>query len=189
MLQGQLKVPHCNFPASRHAPCMGPAFCKCRIAGHLQIETLDKLPDLFQLPTEQLDPSMHNIRIPYICVETTASLQRPSRRVPGEPSTNRRAQSACAAPAIMLGTKSLWPGASSRVTARWLVLKRDTATSTVTPLARSSGRSSSSQAHAKDPFPACAAACLLLCTCFWSTSLQQESAFSDDDSDDDDDVS
>ena len=58
---------------------------------------------------------------------------------PGEPSTTRRAASACAAPAIMLGTKSRCPGASSSVTAWRLVSKRAVATSTVTPRARSSG--------------------------------------------------
>ncbi len=58
---------------------------------------------------------------------------------PGEPSTTSRAASACAAPAIMLGTKSRWPGASSSVTACRAVSKRAVATSTVTPRARSSG--------------------------------------------------
>lgn len=58
----------------------------------------------------------------------------------------------CAAPPIMFGTKSLCPGASSSVTLRFGVTKRAIATSTVTPRARSSGRSSSTQAQEKDAY-------------------------------------
>ena len=60
-------------------------------------------------------------------------------RAPGDPSTTSRAASACAAPAIILGTKSRWPGASISVTAYRSVANRVVATSTVTPRARSSG--------------------------------------------------
>ncbi len=71
----------------------------------------------------------------------------------------------------MLGTKSRWPGASSSVTLRWLVWKRVVATSTVTPLARSSGLSSRSQAQEKDALPAWAASFSCLCTAFCDTYL------------------
>eukprot|EP00959_Pyramimonas_sp_CCMP1952_P237184 4957146-Pyramimonas_sp.AAC.1 len=50
----------------------------------------------------------------------------------------------------MLGTKSRCPGASSRVTAKRCVANFAYPTSTVTPLARSSGRESSAHAHEKD---------------------------------------
>ena len=43
---------------------------------------------------------------------------------------------------------------------------------TVTPLARSSGRSSSSQAQPKLPLPAEAASRCALCTAFWLTCLR-----------------
>ena len=78
----------------------------------------------------------------------------------------------------MLGTKSRCPGASRRVTLRWLVWKRVVATSTVTPLARSSGRSSSSHAQEKEALPACPASFSCLCTVFWDTNLQVMSTLS-----------
>lgn len=102
------------------------------------------------------------------CSSTSSS----KARLPGEPSTSSKAASAWAAPAIMLGTKSRCPGASRSVTLRWLVWKRVVATSTVTPLARSSGLSSSSQAQEKDALPACAASFSCLCTAFCDTYLQ-----------------
>ena len=77
----------------------------------------------------------------------------PDSNPPSEPSTTTRAASACAAPEIMLGTKSRCPGASRSVTRLLAVSKRASATSTVTPLLRSSGRSSSIQAHAKLALP------------------------------------
>ncbi len=50
----------------------------------------------------------------------------------------------------MFGTKSRCPGASSSVTLKRGVTKRAMATSTVTPRARSSGRSARTQAHEKE---------------------------------------
>ena len=77
-------------------------------------------------------------------------------------------------PAIMLGTKSWWPGASSRRTRRAGDSKKVEATSTVTPRARSSGRSSSSHAQAKEPLPAALASLSALWAAFWLTCLQTQ---------------
>ena len=77
--------------------------------------------------------SQHGGRSAQLCAGAGAGA------APREPSTTKSAASAWAAPAIILGTKSRCPGASSSTTACRGVLKRAVATSTVTPLARSSG--------------------------------------------------
>mmetsp|Transcript_20652 Transcript_20652/g.57626 ORF Transcript_20652/g.57626 Transcript_20652/m.57626 type:complete len:401 (-) Transcript_20652:448-1650(-) len=94
---------------------------------------------------------------------------KPASKPPCDPSTSSKAASAAAAPPIMLGTKSRCPGASNRVTANLGVSKRVVATSTVTPRARSSGRSSNTQAQENDAFPATAASRWFLCTSFCET--------------------
>ena len=55
----------------------------------------------------------------------------------------------------MLGTKSLWPGASSKVIILSLYLNFLVAISIVTPLCLSSAVSSRAQAYLKEPFPDC----------------------------------
>ncbi len=68
-------------------------------------------------------------------------------------STTSSAESACAAPEIMLGIKSRCPGASSSVNVRCVVEKWSCATSIVTPRSRSSSEESSAHAYAKLPLP------------------------------------
>mmetsp|Transcript_2523 Transcript_2523/g.8969 ORF Transcript_2523/g.8969 Transcript_2523/m.8969 type:complete len:262 (-) Transcript_2523:346-1131(-) len=82
--------------------------------------------------------------------------------------TTRIAQSACAAPVIILGTKSLWPGASRRVKRLLGVSKKLTPTSMVTPLLRSSSFSSSTHANAKEPLPCFSESVLYRCIVFLS---------------------
>eukprot|EP00964_Phaeocystis_antarctica_P011481 scaffold6352_cov67-Phaeocystis_antarctica.AAC.9 len=63
---------------------------------------------------------------------------RPASKAPVDALSTSSAASACAAPPIMFGTKSWWPGASSTLTSRRGVRKKAQPTSMVTPLARSS---------------------------------------------------
>ena len=65
--------------------------------------------------------------------------------------------SALAAPAIISGTKSACPGASSIVRSCLVVLAILVPTSIVTPLSRSASSSSITQAKAKEAFPISAA--------------------------------
>mmetsp|Transcript_12694 Transcript_12694/g.32556 ORF Transcript_12694/g.32556 Transcript_12694/m.32556 type:complete len:220 (+) Transcript_12694:1116-1775(+) len=113
--------------------------------------------------------SIPRLRASWACSLVCPLPSKPDSKPPSEPSTSRSAASACAAPVIMFGMKSRWPGASSSVTLNLGVWNPDTATSTVTPRARSSGRSSSSHAQEKEALPACAASFWFLCTVRWST--------------------
>ena len=81
----------------------------------------------------------------------------PLSNAPGDASTTSSATSARLTPAMAFGTKSLCPGASNSVTSVRPVVNAACATSTVTPRARSSGRSSSAHAHLNEPFPAAVA--------------------------------
>mmetsp|Transcript_7652 Transcript_7652/g.28185 ORF Transcript_7652/g.28185 Transcript_7652/m.28185 type:complete len:331 (-) Transcript_7652:292-1284(-) len=73
--------------------------------------------------------------------------RKPLSKPPGSTSTHSTAASACVAPAIMLGTKSRWPGESRMTTLRPPgAVTAALPTSTVTPFSRSSGRWSMTQA-------------------------------------------
>lgn len=82
--------------------------------------------------------------------------EKPASNSPAAALTTSTAASACAAPEIMFGRKSRCPGASSSVTRCRAVSTCATATSVVTPRARSSACSSSTHAYANEPFPAAA---------------------------------
>ena len=69
------------------------------------------------------------------------------------PGMTNKATSACAAPDIMFGMKSRWPGASNTVKWRRSVFNVRSARSIVTPCSRSDWLSSITHASANDPFP------------------------------------
>lgn len=74
------------------------------------------------------------LRTSTACSRVCPPPSNPFSKPPLDPSTTRIAVSACAAPEIMLGIKSRWPGASMRVKRRCGVANESIATSIVTPL-------------------------------------------------------
>ena len=90
------------------------------------------------------------------CSRAMPSPETAASNAPAAAGTTSSAASACEAPRIMFLTKSRWPGASIRVTARLPAGVRSCARdrSIVRPRARSAAKRSISHAYLKEAFPA-----------------------------------
>ncbi len=93
----------------------------------------------------------------------------PDSKPPVLASMTRTAKSAWLAPAIMLGMKSRWPGASRIVNAVLSVSNLFMPMSIVTPWLRSSVPWSSTHASANEDFPMLSASLRYLSSVLWST--------------------